>query len=394
MNNERLWTKDFISVSLSGFFTFLVFYTLMAVLPIYVIDDLGQKESQVGLVITVFLLAAVLIRPFAGIWLDTIGRRKILLSSLAFFAITSFFYIIATNFIALLALRFVQGITFGLATTAAGTIVAEIIPPKRRGEGMSYFGSAMILAMVFGPFLGITIMNHFSFNALFLISGIFAIISFFFGLNTKIPKQMIKTNIKINASNLIEKSVLPISLTAAVIAFGYSSVVSFITLYAKKLGFVEFASYFFIVYAVVVLMSRPFTGKLFDRKGENIIIYPGIILFTIGLLILSFSNLPIIFLLSAAMIGIGYGSITPSFQTLAINTVAPARKGMATATFFMFFDIGIGLGSYVLGIVTAKTSFHFMYVISAIVVLLTTFFYYFLHDRKQKKIVEFERKAA
>ncbi len=392
--NERLWTKDFISVSLSAFFAFLVFYTLTATLPIYVLNDLGQKQSQVGLVITVFLISAVIIRPFSGIWLDTIGRRKILISSLAFFAITTFLYLIVNNFSGLLTLRFIQGISFGLATTALGTIVAEIIPPKRRGEGMSYFSSAMILAMVFGPFLGITLMNHFSFSFLFLVCGIFGILSFVFGMTTNIPKQSISTKMPIRISNLIERKSLPISLTAAFISFGYSSIMSFITLYANELGFVEIASFFFIVYAVVVLMSRPFTGKLLDRKGENIIIYPGIIIFSIGLIVLGFSNIPSIFLLSAVLIGLGYGSIAPSFQTLAINTAAPARKGMATATYFMFFDIGIGLGSFVLGIVTAKTSFHSMYIFSALIVLVTTVIYYFLHDRKQKIVPEISKHAA
>lgn len=391
---ERLWTKDFISVSLSAFFTFLVFYTLTATLPIYVINDLGQKQSQVGLVITVFLISAVMIRPFSGIWLDTIGRRKVLISSLAFFAITTFLYLNVDNFFGLLTLRFIQGISFGLATTALGTIVAEIIPPKRRGEGMSYFSSAMILAMVFGPFLGITLMNSFSFSILFLVSGIFGILSFVFGMTTNIPKQSFSSKTPIHISNLIERKALPISLTAAFISFGYSSVMSYITLYANELGFVEIASFFFIVYAVIVLMSRPFTGKLFDLKGENIIIYPGIIVFSIGLIVLGFSNIPSIFLLSAVLIGLGYGSIAPSFQTLAINAAAPARKGMATATYFMFFDIGIGLGSFVLGIVTAKTSFHSMYILSALIVLATTAIYYFLHDRKQKIVPEISKQAA
>jgi len=394
LENERLWTKDFISVSLSGFFVFLVFYTLMATLPIFVIDNLGQKESRVGLVITAFLIASVLIRPFAGIWLDTIGRRKILIFSLIFFTITTFLYPFVQNFALLLILRFAQGIVFGLGTTATGTIVAEIVPAKRRGEGMSYYGSSMILAMVFGPYLGITMMNKFSFTSLFLVCGIFAVIAFIFAMNIAIPKQVISEKTRIKASQLIERSALPVSITASMIAFGYSGVISFITLYAKELGFVEVASFFFIIYAIAILASRPFTGKLFDRRGANTIVYPGIVLFAIGLLVLSFSTIPSIFLLSAVLVGLGYGSIVPSFQTLAINNAAPVKRGMATATFFMFFDIGMGLGSYILGIVSAKTTFHSMYVISAIVVLLTTVFYYMLHDRKQKSVAIYENKAA
>lgn len=394
MKNERLWTKDFLSVSLSGFFVFLVFYTMMATLPIFVIDNLGQEDSKVGLVVTCFLIASVAIRPFAGIWLDTIGRRKILIISLVFFTLTTFLYPFINNFALLLLLRFAQGIAFGLGTTATGTIVAEIVPISRRGEGMSYYSSSMILAMVFGPYLGINLMNHFTFHILFFVCGFFAIIALIFGLFIAIPKQTLKAKTRIKPSQLIERSALPISITSAIISFGYSGIISFITLYAKNLGFVDVASFFFIVYAVFILGSRPFTGKLFDRKGANIIVYPGIILFTIGLVVLSFSTVPTIFLFSAALIGLGYGSIVPSFQTLAINTAAPAKKGMATATFFMFFDTGMGIGSYVLGIVSAKASFHIMYVITAIAVLSTTVIYYLLHDRRQRKAIDLENAAA
>ena len=291
-------------------------------------------------------------------------------------------------------MRFAQGIAFGLGTTATGTIVAEIVPVARRGEGMSYYSSSMILAMVFGPYLGINLMNHFTFHILFFVCGFFAIVSLIFGLFIAIPKQTLKAKTRLKPSQLIERSALPISITSAIISFGYSGIISFITLYAKNLGFVDIASFFFIVYAVFILGSRPFTGKLFDRKGANIIVYPGIILFTIGLVVLSFSTVPTIFLFSAALIGLGYGSIVPSFQTLAINTAAPAKKGMATATFFMFFDVGMGIGSYVLGIVSAKTSFHIMYVITAIAVLSTTIIYYLLHDREQRKAIDLENVAA
>lgn len=395
MNNERLWTKDFISISLSSFFLFMVFYTLMATLPIFVLETLRQSESQIGLVVTVFLIASVSIRPFAGIWLDTIGRKKILQYSLMLLLISTFCYVIVNSFAVLLILRFVQGLAFGLATTAAGTVVAEIVPEKRRGEGMGYYGMAMSLAMVFGPYLGLTMISHFSFITLFSISGIFSILSLFFGLAVAIPVKIKKSNkTKIRISQLIEKSALPISVTSSLLAIGYSGIISFISVYARDLGLVDFASFFFIVYAVAILASRPFTGKLFDRKGENIIAYPGIILFTIGLLLLSIAHMPFLFLLSAAIIGLGYGSIVPSFQTLAVNSAAPEKRGMATATFFLFFDSGMGIGSFLLGIITAKTSFHTMYVFSSIIIAFTGIVYYLLHDRRKRTVLVNESKAA
>ena len=158
---------------------------------------------------------------------------------------------------------------------------------------------------------------------------------------------------------------------------------SFIPIYAKELGLSEIASYFFILYALVVVISRPFTGKIFDRFGENVLVYPAIIIFTIGMFILSQAQTSFWFLGAGMLIGLGYGTLIPSFQTIAISAAPNHRRGSATATYFSFFDSGIGFGSFILGIVAAKSSYHNMYFIAAIIVAFTLLLYYGLHGRKQ-----------
>jgi MFS family permease len=384
MKKQPLWTKDFLSISVTSFFLFMGFYVLLTTLPLYILDDLKGDETQVGLIISVFLIAAVISRPFTGKWIDEVGRRKILLSSLIVFAVSSLFYFWADSMPALLALRFLHGVGFGMATTATGAIVADIVPNERRGEGLGYYAMFMNLAMVIGPFAGLTIVQYASFTWIFALCTVLSFIAIVLGVFVKIPPKAESSvkHPKFTLSSLFEKNAVPVAISAGILAFAYSGILSFISVYAKELDLLEAASFFFVVYAAFIIMSRPFTGRWFDAYGENKVIYPAIILFAAGLFLLSQANSTFVFLLSGAIIGLGYGTIVPSLQTVAIKQADPAKRGLATSTFFTLFDTGIGLGSYVLGILAVKTGFASLYFMLAGVALLGLLVYYLLHGKK------------
>ncbi|KAF0821667.1 MFS transporter [Cytobacillus firmus] len=384
MKKQPLWTKDFLSISVTSFFLFMGFYVLLTTLPLYILDDLKGDETQVGLIISVFLIAAVISRPFTGKWIDEVGRRKILLASLIVFAVSSLLYFWADTMPALLALRFLHGAGFGMATTATGAIVAEIVPDERRGEGLGYYAMFMNLAMVIGPFAGLTIVQYASFTWIFALCTVLSFIAIVLGAFVKIP-QTAESSVKhpsFTLSSLFEKNAVPVAISAGILAFAYSGILSFISVYAKELDLLEAASFFFVVYAAFIIMSRPFTGRWFDTYGENKVIYPAIILFAAGLFLLSQANSTFVFLLSGAVIGLGYGTIVPSLQTVAIKQADPAKRGLATSTFFTLFDTGIGLGSYVLGILAVKTGFASLYFMLAGVALFGLLVYYLLHGKK------------
>ncbi|WML48175.1 MFS transporter [Neobacillus sp. PS3-34] len=395
MNKPKLWTRNFVNVCLSSFFLFLTFYYLLVSLPIYVIQDLHGNPSKVGLVVTVFLVAAILIRPIAGQWIGKIGEKAVLMISLIIFTVASAFYFLPHTLIGLLILRFFHGLGFGIATTAAGTIVAEIIPDSRRGEGMGYYAMSMNLAMVAGPFLGLTAIQNWGTVWTFAIAFIcasFALISgWFITLKTEKPGQ-VEVKKKVSAvrfQDLFEKSAIRISLVGALFALVYSSVLSFVSVYAKQLGLVEVASLFFVVYAVILLLSRPFTGKWFDLYGANVIIYPAIICFAVGMLLLSKASSASAFLISAGLIGMGWGTVFPSLQTIAIHEAPPKRRGLATATFLSIFDFGIGVGSYIVGFAGAKIGFSSLYFSGTFIVIAGLIVYFLLYGRK----LSIQRKA-
>ncbi|MEK5443982.1 MULTISPECIES: MFS transporter [unclassified Fredinandcohnia] len=398
MGKQKLWTKDFINLSVSNFFVFLTFYYLLVSLPVYTLNDLGGNELEAGLMITVFLFSAIIVRPFAGRWLNTIGRKNVLTLSLLIFMISSLFYFFTPSIYSVLLLRLFHGIGFGMATTAAGGIVADVIPDSRKGEGMGYFIMSNNLAMVIGPFLGLTLLNKSGMNSVFIVGAICSMLALVTGYFVKVPERAheellkektVKT--KLSFGDLFEVPAIKISIVGGLLGIVYSSLLSFVSVYAQEIGLFEVSSFFFVVYAIVLLVSRPFTGRWFDQYGANKIVYPSIVVFAIGMLCLGISSTSLMFLIAAALIGLGWGTLFPSFQTIAVQAAAPTRRGTATATFLSIFDTGIGLGSSIVGLISAQIGLGTFYFFSAFYVIFGIILYYFLHDRRSKFGVQTEQ---
>jgi len=393
---EKLWTKNFISISVSNLFLFLGFYLLLTTLPIYALQDLHTSESNVGLIISVFLFAAIIIRPFAGQQIERIGKRLMFLVALLIFLVSSILYFLTDSLTSILLLRFFHGLGFGIATTAAGTIVAETLPDSRRGEGMGYFAMSMNLAMAFGPFLGLTALNEFGIYSVFMMALCFSIISLIAGLLVHLPASKVSVQskelkFKFNFNALIEKSAVKVSLFASLFGIIYSSIISFVSVYATSIGLTSIGSYFFIVYAIVLLISRPFTGKWFDLYGAKYIVYASIILFGFGMLLLSLSSSPIIFLISAAFIGVGYGTLFSSLQTIVIQEAPAEKRGPATATYFSIYDLGMSIGSFVVGIVASNVGFKALYGGNVFIIVLGIGIFYLITKQNGMDVTEVKK---
>ncbi|WP_046175768.1 MFS transporter [Domibacillus indicus] len=391
MSKPALWTKDFIGISLTNFFLFMTFYFLLVTLPVYVLNELNGTESEAGLATTVFLISAILIRFISGQWVEHFGKKNVLVVSLIIFLIASILYPFMSGLMPLLVLRFFHGIGFGMATTAAGAVVAEIIPNSRRGEGMGYYVMSMNLAMAIGPFAGLAIMNKWDIRAGFTVCAAVAFIALAISFSLKKEKAARETagkfKLDLSPGNLIEKSALPIALTGTFFAVVYSAILSFVSVYAEELHIGAVSGFFFVVYAIVIVLSRPFTGRWFDRYGANVIVYPSIVLFAAGLLLLSQAGGAGLFLIAAGVIGLGWGTLFPGFQTIAISRARPEKKALATATFLSLFDLGIGFGSFVMGAAAAGLGFKMLYAACAVYVLAGMIVYYFV----QKNKTELER---
>ncbi|WP_088007368.1 MFS transporter [Indiicoccus explosivorum] len=375
---QPIWTKSFVNNFVGTFFVFTVFYALLTLLPIYVLDELGGNSAQAGLVVSIFLASVILLRPFAGMMLDRFGKKSMLLVSVFVFGGITFLYATADGMAMLFIIRFLHGFSFSIATTAAGAIAADMIPPARRGEGIGYYGMSMNLAVVAGPFIALTLQPLISYEMIFLLFGLLMIAGLSCSLFVEAPaagRPAEHTARKVSFDDLLERKSLPIAFTGFFVAIAYSSIIAFISVYAESLGLIQAAGFFFAVYAAAMLLVRPVTGRIFDAYGPDVIIIPSLVLFAAGLFLLSFTDSSWMLLLSGALIGVGYGTILPSFQTLAIQAAADHRSAYATATFFMFYDGGIALGSILLGVAAGFLGYADLYASLAAAVLLIIFVY-------------------
>ncbi|WHX66511.1 MFS transporter [Peribacillus frigoritolerans] len=387
-SRSRLWTKDFVIVSSINFFITLIFYLLMVTLAIYAVNELDASTSEAGLISGIFIIGTLIGRLFIGRFIDSIGRKKTLFIGLIFFTLTTILYFVDLGIGFLLVNRLIHGMAMGMASTATGTIVAQIIPPTRKGEGIGYYSMSATLATAIGPFIGLFMAQHTSFQIIFsfcLALGVISLITAFFLYVPALKVTAKVTESKgFKLSNFIEPKALPISIITLLLAFCYSSVLSFISFYAIEIDLVNTASFFFVVYAVAVLISRPFSGPLMDRKGSNFIMYPAFIIFGVGLLLLSMTTNSFTLLAAGFLIGLGFGNMQSSSQAIAVKLTPPHRMGMATSTFFIMLDAGLGFGPYILGFIIPITGYSTLYVILGVLVILTSVLYHFLHGKKER----------
>lgn len=384
-HHETVWSKDFTLLWIANFLMAAGFYFLLPTMPVYAIKVMGANESQVGFVIGVYTLSAVAIRPFGGYALDSVGRRKVFLWSLALFALFMGSYYFATNLVFLLLLRLLHGFCWGVTTVGGSTIAADILPPQRRGEGIGYFGLTMTLAMALGPVIGLQLMGETNqYGRLFFTAMGLVVLAFIIANFIRYP-QLPLTRRSISWDAFIEKKVLPVSTVMFFSALVYGGIVSFITLFSKEIG-IKNGGTFFLAYAAALSLVRPTSGKLLDRRGPAPVITVGFLCTAAGFILLSLSRELTGFLAAAVIIGAGNGMVWPSIQTMVINMVKPQRRGVANSTYFSALDLGIGLGSIFLGWLANRTSIGTMYFVSALILFvpLAYFSLYALKDYNAK----------
>lgn len=392
--NAPLWSRNFILVSSINFQLVLTFYLLVVVIVGYAVAELGATTAQAGLVSGLFIVGTLIGRLFVGKFLERFGRKTTLIVGLTGFLIFSGFYFMKFDVGMLLLVRFMHGFMMGMASTVLGTIIAQILPPTRRGEGIGYYSMSSTLGTAIGPFLAIWMMLHIGYHAIFIVSSIIAVSCLGVALLIQvpnIPKQNKPLDLSVPVekpswlSQFVEHKALPISFIMLLTSVCYSGVLSFINFYAKEIDLVETASFFFLMYAIAILISRPFTGPLLDRKGENIIMYPAFIIMAIAMVLLSQVQSSFMLLLCAGLLGFGYGNIQSVCQTVAVKSASIERMGFATSTFFIFLDAGLGFGPYFIGQALDYIDYSQLYFYSAMCVLACIVIYYLLHGRKASK---------
>ncbi len=375
---NTLWTGSFIKICLVNFFIFVNFHALLTTFPFYV-EQLGGGAIAIGLATALLSLASIISRPFIGWLVDTKGRCTMLVVGLIGMAAMPMGYFVSAGIAMALIMRTIHGAALASCSNASGTWVTDIIEPKRIGEGLGMYGLSMAISTAIAPALGLTLMNQLGFGALFGAGTVAAVVALALGLSIR-PRSYRLSSAPLRLSQLLEKRSVPASLTQFFFMVTYGVIEVYVAIYAAQTGLPS-GGLFFVVIALATVLTRVGLGKVIDRKGEAPLVYSGNAAIILGTILLVGWHSEVAYVVSAALIGYSFGAVQPAMQTMAMHAVAPERRGAASSTFFVAFDLGIALGGFVAGVLAEHLGYDAMFLIISVFSLLSAT-YYFLFARR------------
>lgn len=420
---EPLWTRDFVCGTLVSFALSTNYFMLMVVMTAYALNVYGAPPALAALCASAFIIGTLLSRFISAPLMGLAGRKPLLLVAAILEVGMTALYLVDEPVGVLVGLRFAHGVAYGVCSTTIATMVTAGIPAMRKGEGVGYFMLSSTLGSAIGPFAGILIANHLGYPVLFVVAcAVVALgVPFVLALNPA-PASRRKESAKkaalaeasaedaeaaaqigpsaegtreLAASSdaeraagvaaaaggapssararrqaargagwllkAVEPKVLPISAVCGLVFFGYSSLLTFLTPYAGEIGLSRAASVFFVAYALAMFLTRPFTGRAFDRRGPAVVMGPAFFAFAAGMLLVAFSSNDWMILGAALLAGYGVGTVQSCGLAMAVNIADDSRLSVANATFYMLLDAGVGIGPLLLGVVVPVIGYQWLY---------------------------------
>lgn len=350
----RLWTWPYALTLLSTLSFFGSFFYLISVLPDYV-NDIGGSPFEVGLIVSAFAIIPLLTRPVIGRLADGGHRVRMLQigvgSLIGSFALMT----ISEDIWSLFVLRIAQGIGMAMFPTAAGSMVAELSPLPRRGEGVGYFGMSSSTAQMLFPALGVWILGHWGFNVVFLVAAGTAAFTFLLVSTMSEPDSAVPTPAGGARSELLPRATIFPMAVFMTVTFAIGAATSFLPLLNNERDLGNVGMYFFFIGGVSVI-GRPLAGSISDRYGRAVIMAPALIAAVAGMIVLALAQTTELMLLSGALGGIGLAGTHTGAFALSLDRVRDNQRGSATAIFQWAWDIGGLASGPALGIVASTIS--------------------------------------
>lgn len=382
---EKLWNRNFIIACITYFLVACSFNLLMPTIPIFLSEELGIEASKIGIALSSYAIALLIIRPFCGYWVDVFQRKPLLVLGIILFVAAYVGYYFAFTVLFFVILRFFHGMFWGLSTVSANTVAIDIIPPARRAEGIGYFGVNSNIAMAVAPYIAVNIYDSYGFNTLIssaLGMGILSIVVVSF-INIPIRKKLDKIP-PMSFDRFILIKAVPILFNQLFISFGWGTLIAFAVLYGKQIG-IHNSGIFFLFLAGGIVLSRVTSGKFVDRGHLHMVMTFALLAITIGFSGFALLHSIVAYCISAFLIGIGYGTLFPALQTIYINMAPASKRGTANSTYLTGFDLGIGLGMLLGAYIAQYTGFSNMFLISGGLCSLAILIYHLNSKRVYEK---------
>ncbi len=383
-SNDKLYSRGFIAACVANFFYQFGRYFLVPIIALYLIDTWSANKTQVGLVLAGFSVSTMLIRPFCGFMADRLNRKRLYISSLAAFAVIFVGYPLANTIGAFAAVQIAHGLALGVLAVSANTLVIDITPSSRRGEGLGIYGIMNNIAMAFGPMTAIYIHTRWDYTAVFLTAFTSGLIAFIAGNFVPSRHRAITTPTSkfiISLDRFILIKGLPAGLNLLLLAVPYGMITSYIALYSEQLSLGRDTGVYFLCMGAGIMLSRLIGGKWVDRGHLTDVCSLGCVLASLSIILLTVAGFTttitsLLFNSSALLSGLGYGLIFPAMNTLFVNLARHDQRGTASATYMTTWDVGIGLGMLFGGMLGDYIDFAYVFGISSLCNIASTIFFH------------------
>lgn len=353
MVKDKLLTPSFCYILAANFLLFFAFYLLLPVLPFYLKEHFMAGKSMIGFILSCYTIACLCIRPFSGYLLDSFSRKPLYLLSFFVFTIVFGGYMMAGALFLFMALRIVHGLAFGMVTVAGNTIVIDILPSSRRGEGVGYYGLANNTAMSFGPMVGLFMQGTFSYEVIFICSLCSGCLGLVMASLVKTPYKAPVKREPLSLDRFLLVRGIPAGVSLLLLSIPYGMTTSYVAMYAQEIGIGVSSGLYFTFMAVGMAVSRIFSGRQVDKGRITLLISLGMYLAAASFFALSVCTdlmewnaafTSYLFLGIALSQGVAFGTMFPAFNTLFINLAPNSQRGTATSTYLTSWDVGIGIG--------------------------------------------------
>ncbi|MCM1518674.1 MAG: MFS transporter [Pseudoflavonifractor sp.] len=374
---ERLWNKEYVKVMICNFLTFFAFYLLTPLLPIYLDEQFHADKDMIGLVLSGYVVATLLIRPFSGFVVDSFNRKKVL--TFCFFAFFIVFagYVGAVTLLMFAIVRTMHGIPFGATTVANSTVAIDVLPSSRRNEGLGFYGLSNNIAMAIAPTAGIYIYSLTNdFALLFWISFFVALAGYLVSTQIKIPqREIIANRAKFSLDHFFLGRAWLLAVNIMLFGLCWGLLSNYVAIYGKeKLNITDGTGIFFMILAIALVIARVVGRKQLRANHLTQNCALGVVLSSIGYVLFAMSSVWGVwcYYASAMFIGLGNGQMYPAFLNMFVRMARHDQRGTANSSILISWDLGMGLGILVGGVVAEYIGFTEAFAVTAAIQILGT----------------------
>lgn len=381
---KKIWNKNFILLFITNLLVLSAFYASIPIIPIYC-QEIGITGSKIGIVLTAMSVATILFRPIAGYLLDNFNRYIVYIIFLALFCLSFPSFLIFPIFGALIVIRLYMGAVYSVCGSATMTLASDVLPPGKITEGISRFAFTISIGMAVGPYVGIQVQNHMSSKASFLTVFAIAVVALICVSCCKISYPKIKRK-KFALRDSVYKPALPFMFNMMFLMIPYGAVIAYSSILAQEKGLMSVIPYFYICLVLGMLLSKLSTQRWIDAGNHHILVFASLIVLIVTMASYLFLTTGTHLLLAGFFFGLGYGILQPLFQSFVTGTTPAPKRGVANATYLLSYDIGIGIGSLLMGFMQESLGLSQGFALTAIAYLVGGVIYTAYVDRYYRKL--------